>query len=183
MKRAAIVQAKRTPIGKAGGILKELEVHELAAPLIRHLAGDAKVPICDVILGNVVGPGGNVARLASLEACIPLAVPGMTIDRQCSAGLRRSALLVTLSRERLGTHTLQVEQKASAPHRSQVAPGFHRMNLGTPRCQQQPSWWPSDSSLRRKPRMSMPSSVLIGAGGPMRMAWFIRKSSPSRCGY
>ena len=73
--------------GKAGGILKGLEVHDLAAPLIRHLAGGAKVPIRDVILGNVVGPGGNVARLASLEAGIPLAVPGMTIDRQCSAGL------------------------------------------------------------------------------------------------
>ncbi|USK92130.1 acetyl-CoA C-acyltransferase [Rossellomorea marisflavi] len=87
MKRAVIVHAKRTPIGKAGGILKGLEVHELAAPLIRHLAGGAKVPIRDVILGNVVGPGGNVARLASLEAGTPLAVPGMTIDRQCSAGL------------------------------------------------------------------------------------------------
>lgn len=43
--------------------------------------------IDEVILGNVVGPGGNLARLAALEAGLPLTVTGMTIDRQCSAGL------------------------------------------------------------------------------------------------
>jgi acetyl-CoA C-acetyltransferase len=43
--------------------------------------------IDDIILGNVVGPGGNVARVAALEAGLPLSVTGLTIDRQCSAGL------------------------------------------------------------------------------------------------
>lgn len=39
------------------------------------------------MLGNVVGPGGNIARLSVLEAGLPLSISGMTIDRQCSAGL------------------------------------------------------------------------------------------------
>ncbi|PEJ59166.1 acetyl-CoA C-acyltransferase [Bacillus sp. AFS002410] len=87
MNRAVIVNAKRTPIGKIGGILQEYQPHELAAPLLKHLAKGLEEKINDIILGNVVGPGGNVARVSALEADLPLSVPGMTIDRQCSAGL------------------------------------------------------------------------------------------------
>lgn len=35
----------------------------------------------------MTGPGGNVARVSALEAGLPLTVPGVTLDRQCSAGL------------------------------------------------------------------------------------------------
>lgn len=38
-------------------------------------------------MGNVTGPGGNIARLTVLESGLPLSISGMTIDRQCSAGL------------------------------------------------------------------------------------------------
>ena len=87
MRRAVIVKAKRTPIGKMNGMLHPFKPHELAAPLLHHLANGLELKINDVILGNVVGPGGNVARLAALEAVLPLSVPGLTLDRQCSAGL------------------------------------------------------------------------------------------------
>ncbi|MFF2448247.1 acetyl-CoA C-acyltransferase [Neobacillus sp. NPDC058068] len=87
MKRAVIVQAKRTPIGKKDGILRDIQPHELAAPLLQHLADGLEEKIEDIILGNVVGPGGNVARVAALEAGLPLSAAGITIDRQCSAGL------------------------------------------------------------------------------------------------
>lgn len=87
IKRAVIVHAKRTPIGKMGGILRDIQPHELAVPLLQHLANGLEEKIDDIILGNVVGPGGNVARLAALEAGLPLSVTGLTIDRQCSAGL------------------------------------------------------------------------------------------------
>lgn len=68
-------------------MLKDYEPHELAAPLLNYLAAGIEEKIDDVILGNVVGPGGNVARLSALEAGLPLSVPGLTLDRQCSAGL------------------------------------------------------------------------------------------------
>lgn len=68
-------------------MLKDNEPHELAAPLLNYLAEGIEDKIDDVILGNVVGPGGNVARLSALEAGLPLSVPGITLDRQCSAGL------------------------------------------------------------------------------------------------
>ncbi|GLB60100.1 putative acetyl-CoA C-acetyltransferase YhfS [Cytobacillus sp. NCCP-133] len=81
------MKAKRTPIGKVNGMLKNYGPHELAAPLIKDLAEGQEEKINDVILGNAVGPGGNIARLSALEAGLPLSVPGLTLDRQCSAGL------------------------------------------------------------------------------------------------
>jgi acetyl-CoA C-acetyltransferase len=41
----------------------------------------------DVVIGNAVGANGNVARLALLEAGLPVKVPGITVDRQCGSGL------------------------------------------------------------------------------------------------
>lgn len=69
--QAAIVKAKRTVIGKENGVLKNFHVQELAAPLLKHLSAGIEHEIDDVILGNVVGPGGNVARLSALEANLP----------------------------------------------------------------------------------------------------------------
>lgn len=68
-------------------MLQSFQVHELAAPLLRHLSYGIEEKIDDVILGNVTGPGGNIGRLSALEAGLPLSVPGLTLDRQCSAGL------------------------------------------------------------------------------------------------
>jgi acetyl-CoA C-acetyltransferase len=68
-------------------MLRAVQPQELAAPLLKHLAVGLEEKIDDIILGNVVGPGGNVARVAALEAGLPLSVTGITLDRQCSAGL------------------------------------------------------------------------------------------------
>ncbi|MGE6537948.1 acetyl-CoA C-acyltransferase [Bacillus luti] len=87
MNRAVIVEAKRTPIGKKNGMLKDYEVQQLVAPLLTFLSKGIEREIDDVILGNVVGPGGNIARLSTLEAGLGYHIPGVTIDRQCGAGL------------------------------------------------------------------------------------------------
>lgn len=87
MFNAVIVKAKRTPIGKVNGQFKHIPPQQLMTPILRNLVEGLTVPIDDVILGNVVGPGGNVARFSVLEAGLPMEIPGMTIDRQCSAGL------------------------------------------------------------------------------------------------
>ena len=57
--------------GKENGLLKDFHVQELAAPLLKQLSAGIEHEIDDVILGNVVGPGGNVARLSALEADLP----------------------------------------------------------------------------------------------------------------
>lgn len=88
MNQAVIVAAKRTAFGKYGGTLKHLEPEQLLKPLFQHFK--EKYPeviskIDDVVLGNVVGNGGNIARKALLEAGLKDSIPGVTIDRQCGS--------------------------------------------------------------------------------------------------
>ena len=90
MNQAVIVAAKRTAFGKYGGTLKHLEPEQLLKPLFQHFK--EKYPeviskIDDVVLGNVVGNGGNIARKVLLEAGLKDSIPGVTIDRQCGSGL------------------------------------------------------------------------------------------------
>ncbi|MCG3401946.1 thiolase family protein [Staphylococcus massiliensis] len=90
MNQPIIVYAKRTPIGKYGGMLSHIEPEYLVKALIEDLRDTHPTvvdEVNDVILGNVVGNGGNIARKALLEAGLSETIPGMTIDRQCGSGL------------------------------------------------------------------------------------------------
>jgi acetyl-CoA C-acetyltransferase len=79
-----VVAALRSPIGTAGRSLARLTAADLAAPVLRSLAADVGTPD-EVVLGNCMGPGGDVARVAGLQA--GLDVPALTVDRQCASGL------------------------------------------------------------------------------------------------
>jgi acetyl-CoA C-acetyltransferase len=90
-----IIAARRTPVAPRNGAFRHIEVADLATPVIHALLDDAGLraqDVDDVILGNALYAGGNPARLASLAAGLPLAVPAMTIDTQCCAGLDAIAL-------------------------------------------------------------------------------------------
>ena len=94
-----IIAARRTPICRANGALKTVPAHQLLAPVLRALladAGAAPESVADVVIGNAVGGGGNLARLAALEAGLPVSVPGVTVDRQCGSGLDAIVLAARL---------------------------------------------------------------------------------------
>ncbi|MBD3924300.1 thiolase family protein [Nocardioides cavernae] len=85
-----IVAAARTPIGTAGHALKDLTVDQLAAPVLASLlerGGLDALAVDEVLLGNCMGPGGDIARVAALAAGLPWSVPALTVDRQCASGL------------------------------------------------------------------------------------------------
>lgn len=120
MIEAVIVMAKRTPIGRMGGLLSALEPEALLAPLIQHIVAETNLPmdmIDDVIIGNVVGPGGNIARVAALEAGLPVSVPGVTVDRQCGSGLEAINIAARLIQSGAGEIYLAggVESTSRAP--------------------------------------------------------------------
>ena len=88
--RPVIVAAARTPIATAGGALAQVPVEGLAAPVLSSLydsLADLDSELLDVVLGNCMGPGGNVARLCSLQAGLGEKIPAVTVDRQCASGL------------------------------------------------------------------------------------------------
>jgi 3-oxoadipyl-CoA thiolase len=97
MPDAYILEAVRTPIGRAGGALAEVRPDDLAAAAIRGLLDRAALPadrIDDVILGcaNQAGEDNrNVARMAALLAGLPVEVPGQTVNRLCGSGLQAAA--------------------------------------------------------------------------------------------
>lgn len=98
-------------------MLKRIRTHELLTPLLTYMANKAGTKIDDVILGNVVGPGGNIARLSVLEAGLPLHVPGLTLDRQCSAGLEAIRMACYLVQGGAGKSYIAggVESTSSSP--------------------------------------------------------------------
>lgn len=90
MNQPVIIWAKRTPFGKYGGKLKHLEPETLLMPLFEEMNSifPKIIPdIDDVVIGNIVGNGGNIARKALLEAGLAESIPGVTMDRQCGSGL------------------------------------------------------------------------------------------------
>lgn len=90
MNEAVIVAAKRTPIGRYGGKLQKWEPEDLLKPLIQYFKETLPADwqqLDDVILGNIVGNGGNIARKSLLEADLDITIPGVTVDRQCGSGL------------------------------------------------------------------------------------------------
>jgi len=99
VKEAVIVSTARTPIGKAyRGAFNNTEAPTLASHAIRHAverAGVAPEEVDDVVMGCAMQQGSsgqNVARQSLLAAGLPVTVPGMTVDRQCSSGMMAIAI-------------------------------------------------------------------------------------------
>ena len=128
-----IVLGRRTAFGRRNGVFGRVRAEDLLAPVLTNVVEGSGVPasaIDDVIIGNAVGGGGNVARLAALTAGLPETVPGLTIDRQCGSGLEAIVLACRLIAAGAGDLYLAggVESCSTAPLRA------HRLtsSLGQP---------------------------------------------------
>src|ERR1700730_7291340 len=88
-----VTLALRTPIGKYGGVFKDVRPDDLAARVIHALIKDSKIDpheVDDVYFGcaNQAGEDNrNVARMAILLAGLPYEVPAATVNRLCGSGL------------------------------------------------------------------------------------------------
>jgi acetyl-CoA C-acetyltransferase len=87
-----IISAVRTPIGKFGGVLKDLPPVDLGALVIKEAINRAKVypEVIDiVIMGNVLraGHGQDLARQAAIKAGIPYTIDAYSVDMVCSSGM------------------------------------------------------------------------------------------------
>ncbi len=108
VQEAYIVAATRTPVGKAPrGMFRNTRPDDLLAHVLKSVLeqtpGVDPAAIGDVIVGCAMPEaeqGMNVARIALLLAGLPVAVPGVTVNRFCSSGLQAVALAA--DRIRLG---------------------------------------------------------------------------------
>ena len=93
MPEALICEPLRTPVGRFGGMFRDVEVTQLATTVIQavmersSLAAEA---VDDVILGQgyANGEAPALGRVAALDAGLPVEVPGLQVDRRCGSGLQ-----------------------------------------------------------------------------------------------
>ena len=97
MKKAVIVSACRTPVGKFLGSLKGFPATDLGAIAVKEAVRRADLrpeQVDEVIMGNVLsaGLGQNPARQAALKGGLPVTVPALTVNKVCGSGLKAVAL-------------------------------------------------------------------------------------------
>jgi acetyl-CoA C-acetyltransferase len=93
MRDALICEPLRTPVGRFGGIFREVSVTELATTVISAVLERTGIPgdqIDDVLLGQgyANGEAPALGRVAALDAGLPVDVPGLQVDRRCGSGLQ-----------------------------------------------------------------------------------------------
>ena len=90
---AVICQPLRTPVGRFGGVFREIGAASLAATVIRELVARTGLRgehVDDVIMGQCYASGEApaIGRVAALDAGLGVDVPGLQIDRRCGSGLQ-----------------------------------------------------------------------------------------------
>lgn len=102
MRRAAIVNPLRTPVGKFQGALAPLPAERLAAAIISAVVARSGIDpdrIDDVVFAQSYANSEApcIGRWAALAAGLPIHVPGSQVDRRCGGGLQaviNAAMLV-----------------------------------------------------------------------------------------
>ena len=90
--RIAIIDGIRSPMAKAGTVLKDTPADDLGAAVVREVmnrGGVAPGEIDEVIIGNVAQPANaaNISRVIALKAGLPIEVPAYTVHRNCASGM------------------------------------------------------------------------------------------------
>lgn len=93
MREVFLIEGVRTPVGRLGGALKDVQPEHLASHTMKALLERTNVKsgeLDEVILGQAKQSSDqpNIARLASLIAEFPIEVPAYTVHRQCGSGLQ-----------------------------------------------------------------------------------------------
>ena len=93
MREAVICEPLRTPVGRYGGVLRDIPAAALASAVLDELmrrTGIDGSDVDDVIFGQCYpnGEAPAIGRVAALDAGLPVTVPGLQLDRRCGSGLQ-----------------------------------------------------------------------------------------------
>jgi len=90
---AVVCEPVRTPVGRYGGVFRDVPAADLATAVVRALVertGIDGAEVDDVVLGNC-NPSGEapaIGRVVALDAGLPIEVGGVQVDRRCGSGLQ-----------------------------------------------------------------------------------------------
>ncbi len=88
-----VCEPVRTPIGRYGGVFRNLSAADLGVAALTGLLGRTGIApelIEDVIVGhcNSTSEAPAIGRVIALDAGLPVSVPGQHLDRRCASGLQ-----------------------------------------------------------------------------------------------
>jgi len=93
-REVVVVSGTRTAIGDYGGALKDLAATRLGAVAIKEAVARAKVDpasVGHVVMGSVIHGEARdmyLARVAAVDAGLPVGTPCLTVNRLCGSGLQ-----------------------------------------------------------------------------------------------
>jgi acetyl-CoA C-acetyltransferase len=126
-----IIAARRSALGRPGGLHRNRRIAELSAPIIQAALADAGVAaeeVDELIVGNT-SEGGNPARLIALAARLRETAPAYSVDRQCASGLE--AILAAVRQIGAGDADIVVaggaESLSTAPWRIAKPRNLHQI--------------------------------------------------------
>jgi acetyl-CoA acyltransferase len=131
MRKAVVIDAVRTPVGRAHpekGIYRDVRADDLSADLLTALLGRVGVPaseVEDIQWGCVKQQGEqgyDVARMAALIAGLPLTVGGATVNRNCGSSLQ--AIHNTAQSIAAGCEDVQIAGGVEHMHHIPMEAGF-----------------------------------------------------------
>ncbi|GAT90671.1 acetyl-CoA C-acetyltransferase [Apilactobacillus kunkeei] len=93
MEKVVIAAAKRTPIGKINGALKNFTSVDLGTIVTKAVIEQANIKPSDVdqvVFGNVIqaGAGQNISRQIEINSNIPYCSTANTVNQVCGSGLK-----------------------------------------------------------------------------------------------
>lgn len=122
MDKVYLLGGRRSYIGVENGIYRNVSAEELGAFVIKKVMDSYDISPEDIDLvavGNAIGAGGNIGRLASLMAGVSEKTPVVTVDSQCGSGL--AAIMQAAMQIELGMADVAIaggfESSSSAPER------------------------------------------------------------------
>jgi acetyl-CoA C-acetyltransferase len=92
-REAVICEPLRTPVGRFGGVFRDVDAAILASTVIREIVdrtGLRGEDVDDVVMGQCYpnGEAPAIGRVAALDAGLPVEVPGLQVDRRCGSALQ-----------------------------------------------------------------------------------------------
>ncbi len=93
LRDAVVCEPLRTPVGRFGGVLRDVPAAELATAVVRAVLERTGVPgelVDEVVLGQgyANGEAPAIGRVAALDAGLPVTSAGTQVDRRCGSGLQ-----------------------------------------------------------------------------------------------
>jgi acetyl-CoA C-acetyltransferase len=155
LSQTVICEPVRTPVGRYGGVFKDVPVADLAATVISGLVertGISGSDIDDVIFGQgyANGEAAALGRVAALNAGLDIDVPGLQVDRRCGSGLQ-TVLYACMQVETGGSDLVLAGGAESMSQTEFYMPAVRWNNGGPPRLLDRLAEPRSNSGGRRFP--------------------------------